>query len=582
LNPTDYAWSTLQSLTQLQPNQVKLLVEEREYPKIESDSYGYVLRVSAPIRHSEGLLKLHGMFFDNDARGKASLWRMFKASLCHLSLHSILTDYTIYKELTEGEHMPNLMFAISLVEDFVLRGYMKTRWPGLLVDAAYANHLSAHRFRDLSEEPDLSIRMAANLLSYSLIGHPVTRIAPDLSKEIESIHAGLLRLQKATEVASNKYIFKPSERISRVNLADQDSRVEAARLVASFFSENNAFLSESPTPPYTESLGESELFSNTTTGESEVRHADLSDALQELSIRMPEQGIKLAEKTNDSEAASFFDAWEFFLNARHRINETYRELDPTSHFESIIFPDEDYAEFVRTRSKLIGPIRLVLDQLRMIKTSIDEVGGVESGYVDIPMALQVIASGSKRNDVFIREDLQQKSESWAILADLSKSLETIQGEVRQIVVSLTEVAKELIPNQKDWACFAFNENMYVVKDFSEMYTKSVKGRIGGLPIGTRTYLPDGIRMAAQALSQTKSEIKVLMVASDGYPLGYDGIDKELVATVERLTRAGIHLVGLGVGSSLITKYFKSNCVINQPFDLMKYFVKTYLELASTF
>jgi hypothetical protein len=582
LNPSDYAWSTLQSLTQLQPNQVKLLVEEREYPKIENDSYGYILRVSAPIRHSESILKLHGMFFDNDAKGKASIWRMFKATLCHLSLHAILTDYGIYKELAKDEHMENLMFAISLVEDFIVRGYMKTRWPGLLLDAAYANHLSAQRFRDLSKETDLAIRMAANLLSYSLIGHPATRIAPDLNKELESIHASLLRLQKETELASNKYVFKPTDRVHQVHLADQDSRVEAVRLIVGSFRESNAFLSESPTPPYTESLGESDLFGNTTTGESQIQHADISDALQELSVRMSIENLKQAEKANESEAASFFDAWEYFLNARHRINDVYRELDPTSHFENISFPEEDYAEFVRTRSKLIGPIRLVLDQLRMIKSSIDEVGGVESGYVDIPLALQVIATGSKRNDVFIREDLQQKSESWAILADLSKSLETIQGEVRQIVVSLTEVAKELIPNQKDWACYAFNENLYVIKDFSEMYTRSVKGRIGGLPTGTRTYLPDGIRMVAQALAQTKSEIKVLLVASDGFPLGYEGIDKELISTIEHVTRSGIHLVGLGVGSSLITKYFKSNCVINQPFDLMKYFVKTYLELASSF
>ena len=95
--------------------------------------------------------------------------------------------------------------------------------------------------------------------------------------------------------------------------------------------------------------------------------------------------------------------------------------------------------------ELIGPIRLVLDRLKMVRFTVDESQGKESGYVDIPMAIQVVASQSERNDVFIQEENELRSEAWAIVIDSSKSLETFQSEVRDIAVCLTEVAKNLIP-----------------------------------------------------------------------------------------------------------------------------------------
>ncbi len=140
----------------------------------------------------------------------------------------------------------------------------------------------------------------------------------------------------------------------------------------------------------------------------------------------------------------------------------------------------------------------------------------------------------------------------------------------------------MIPNPNSWACYAFNENLYVIKDFSELYGSSSKGRIGGLPTGVKTYLPDAIRIAAKRLQRASEDVKVLLVASDGFPLGYDGIDGELVKSIEQVMNGGTQLVGLGVGSSLISNHFRSNCLVNSPFDLMKHFVKTYYELASTF
>src|ERR1700722_15889499 len=140
------------------------------------------------------------------------------------------------------------------------------------------------------------------------------------------------------------------------------------------------------------------------------------------------------------------------------LSELYKNIDPKTHFENFIFPKEDYAEYVRTRARLIGPIRMVLDQLRNVKSAMDE-NVRESGNLDVPKAIQVVATNSGRNDVFSQEEMETKREAWAILIDSSKSLETFSREVQEIAVCLAEVAKDLIPSHNSWACYSFNENL---------------------------------------------------------------------------------------------------------------------------
>ena len=74
-----------------------------------------------------------------------------------------------------------------------------------------------------------------------------------------------------------------------------------------------------------------------------------------------------------------------------------------------------------------------------------------------------------------------------------------------------------------------------------------KSRIGGLGSGLKTYLPDALRLAANRLKTAQEEIKVLLVASDGFPLGYEGIDEDLVQAIQQINKSGIQLIGMGIG-----------------------------------
>lgn len=73
-----------------------------------------------------------------------------------------------------------------------------------------------------------------------------------------------------------------------------------------------------------------------------------------------------------------------------------------------------------------------------------------------------------------------------------------------------------------------------------------------------------------------------MVVSDGYPSGYNDIEKKLVSVIKELSKSSVYLLGVGVDSGAIKRYFPMNCVMSTPYELMKTFAKAYLELSAMF
>jgi hypothetical protein len=584
MRPIDFAWGSLRTITQKQPNDIKLLIDDTEYPRLETDSVGFVLHLSSPHKHRDNLLRLHGMYFDNDTKGRASLWRMFRASVYHLCLHCVTTDYSIYHPITDSaSSVNNLMFAISLVEDYALMGLMKARWKGLLLDTAYANYMSAKRFKKLDSSTDSSTRVAANLLSFSMIGRPLVSFDNEADKGLRSLHRALMDVES---ISRETYSHSSDQaRQPREDNQFSLSKIGTAQRISDFLDSQSCDIIEIPSPPFGDNHGPNNLFESAPEIEpGDVGEIDiiLRNASSELLPEFTQQEIIDSERLTEGEAQAVLGDWEYSLSTMKKLMDLHKSIDPKSHFEGFLFPNEDYCEFVRTRTKLIGPIRLVLDRLRSIKFTTDESQGKESGYVDIPTAIQVVASKSERNDVFVQEENELRSEAWTILIDSSKSLETFQSEVRDVAVCLAEVAKDLIPNPHSWACYSFNENLYIVKDFTEIYGATSKSRIGGLSTGLKTYLPDAMRIAAGRLKSSTEDVKVMLVVSDGFPLGYEGIDQELLDTIEKIKKANIQLVGMGIGSSSMKKYFRTNFAVNSPFELMKNFIRTYTEISSSF
>ncbi|MGB9756537.1 MAG: VWA domain-containing protein, partial [Candidatus Bathyarchaeales archaeon] len=354
-----------------------------------------------------------------------------------------------------------------------------------------------------------------------------------------------------------------------------DSRIDVANKIydaLTFYGEPF----EVPSLLHAECHGTNDLFYEQRIPNEEEIQPILTEA---LNILNSESKNEILQSLKESDAHQVLMAWQEQERSKLKILKDYSQIGKDTPFEDFEFPAEDYAEFQRRRELLGSPIRRIMHQLRLLKNVEGEDFRQESGFVDLQEAIQVIASKSQRTDIFVREELQTREDAWSILIDASHSLNMFKGEVRGIALCLAEVAKTLILNQDSWGMYAFNNKFYVIKDFSERFNAHVKARIGGLTHGGLTYLPDAVLLAAQALTKRLETAKVLVVVSDFFPSGYDGAEEKLKENLKKIERMGVGVIGIGVKSRAVKNYIRVNCVVENPYDLMKKFTKAFIEFS---
>ena len=563
MNLLDYAWSIVTSIGGRDHESLRLLLDkDLVYPILAGDTKGYVLKIPVPRTVKGGLYTLHGLYFDPDERGWGSMWRHFKASLYHGALHASYSDFKTYSPWARGKDLTTATYTVSLLEDLRATLLAAGTWPGIMGDIIYSNCMSSLRIPDPNKIESPPTRFAAKLLLqvWGVNRRIVERSEEDeqverLSSTIRSFLAESIKSEKETGV---RILF------------------DAAQSVYTSLTKIG-FLREIPSLPYTETHGECNIFDNRTVGGDETAEL-MASGYRAL-------GVKASD---DDERVSLEEAREFYQNVGEaeekfaKTREHYAKLLTGTRFDSIEFPKGDYGAFLRVRSSLWGPIRNIRDQLRLVKNVLDETQGHDSGQIDTQTAMQVLASGTMRNDVFVRDEPVTKSEAWAILIDASKSTSTFAHEVKGITTCLAEVAKELIPTNAHWGLFTFNSSLQVIKDFSEKYGMESRARIGGITQRDATLLPDAMQICHKALAALPVDIRILVVASDGYPTGYQGIEGKLISTIKEITTSGVLMMGIGIDSRAIDDYFTVNCVLSSPYQMMKSFVKSYLELSSLF
>ncbi len=559
MNLLDYSWSILTSVGRRDYDTLRLILDsDLQRPSLTADTAGMVMKVPTPKTDDKGFYTLQGLYFDADEHAWAGLWKLYRASLYHGAFHSAHSDFRRYAPWAKAKDLKLATYVVSLFEDYRVTMKAAADWPGVLPDIAYANHVAALRVRDTN----------------SLVGPD--RLATRLLLELWGVNH-----RENDDAAEDNEIKRLAGHVRTAGDAVADGKQEypkelfeaADKVYARLAKEGR--MREVPSFPHTESHGECMIFSEQVVAAADSKELELS-ALETLGLKeamVPQDDLEAEEFFSSTRAAEFRLA---------KLAEKYRKRLSPTHLEGVEFPSQDYSNFMRIRSTLSGPIRNIRDQLRQVKNVLGETGGHESGQVDTQAAMQVVASGEARSDVFIREEPVTKNEAWAILLDASKSTSAFSHEVKGISTCLAEVAKDLIPVQNQWAMFSFNNSFQVIKDFEEGYSTETKARIGGIQQRNVTLLPDAMEVAQRALGEQAVDTRVMVVASDGYPTGYEGIDKKLVSAVKSVTNSGTFLMGMGIDSHAIEEYFTINCVVSSPYQMMKSFVKSYLELAALF
>jgi cobaltochelatase CobT len=121
--------------------------------------------------------------------------------------------------------------------------------------------------------------------------------------------------------------------------------------------------------------------------------------------------------------------------------------------------------------------------------------------------------------------------------------------------------------------------MPILKGFNERLTADVKARFGWLPnssILRNNVDGECVEIAARRLSQRREAGKVILVLSDGAPNAHGsggGLQSHLKETVAAITKRGTKIVGIGIQSSEVTKFYPKNLVINEVSELPERVVK---------
>jgi hypothetical protein len=134
--------------------------------------------------------------------------------------------------------------------------------------------------------------------------------------------------------------------------------------------------------------------------------------------------------------------------------------------------------------------------------------------------------------------------------------DALQKEVAKSRVKFSRIYPIYMPIFKE-----FNEriNAEVKKRFA--YQRKVQAHMGGNIDG------ESLEYAAMRLAKRKEKRKVIIVLSDGFPAGAENDDEHLKMMVKRLTDQGFDLVGVGIKSDAVARFYDNYLILNSVEEL---------------
>jgi Mg-chelatase subunit ChlD len=564
----EYAWTV-----SLQKDNMKLKIvldPLLNQPSLTPDTFGFTANLPIARLLDDEHISFLGYGFASDADGKGKIGRLFRASVLHLTAHTLLP-------LPKDKIAPQLssasiinVFSQSLVSNVLVNAYIQALQPEKLADLAYANALAFSKFKPAERILTPSTRIMAALLSKVNIGIAKGFLSPEQEKTVNDLMPKLMALKETfTESLTGTQI--PLEELFDENA---ESITEALQPFGPFL--------EAPSLQYMEQTGLCSIFTETDRLSDREGIKVFRKSLETLGGTFPLDGDVNScwKREQGIEALQAFDSDQHQRLKKEKILARVNQYTEGTRFKEINFPDEDYTQYLRARVFLQGGSRRLLDSLRVAQDALDEDPGKEMGQLDMTAVIQAIASKKPATDVFFKDEYLSKSFAWSILFDASASMQVKGEKARALAICVAEAAQELLMDPGSWTFFAFSDKFYVLKDSTEAYTRKVRARIGGLKFGGLTYMPDAIQVAGQILGKRYDEQRILVVISDGQPYGYANIPDALAESIDRLVKRGVIVIGVGVETDRMGDFFKLNAEVYSQKDLIKRFAKIFINASA--
>ena len=522
-----------------------IMAADLEYPDFFEDEQGFIVRLPTP-RIEDGTLTFLGYTFPDDVEGRKKSVQLFRASVYHLSGHTLSWKDIAYDEWRGGKNDVLSNFVVSLVEDIWVNQCVAKWYPDKLLDLGFAGAMMLARLRAID-----NIRIQATRLMVSLMVYANTGLTNYVSDSDRSIVEPLY-----------KYLGKFREAVSQ-SLLDEEmdvlpQKLEAAEAVYRVLGEYGPLI-EAPSPPFSENLGASSLFPPMRVGTQEWFEGLLVECVEGLSGDQADAGQSQSGRVSEAETLQVFEAHFLEKEKERKILSRYEGPAESTRFRSLGFPNKDYSEYLRAKARCKRSTSKMTEVLMGAMNEFMEDIRKKFGVLDLPDAVQVIASKSERADIFLKDEKIKQSFAWSIVVDASTSMMNVRDYALETAVILAESAGKVLLDMTSWSIFAFNDRFEIVKDFSEQYNSRVKARLGGLSFRGLSYMPDAIELAGRALAKRREELKVMMVISDGWPYGYPDIDSAASEVINNLERSGMAVIGIGVQSGRMEYLFDSHC-----------------------
>lgn len=564
----DYAWSIFFEKDYLK---IRLLVSPNvKFPRLLRDDAGFACIFPEPTmietESGESMFLLMGYVFPDNSEGKRQLASLFRASVFHLGSHALSSRFEDYQEWTKPKNPQLAKFTTCLIEDVRANAYLASRYNSKLVDVAFANVLALKRLGKIDRLVNPATKCMAGLLIRSSTGV--------INLESEDERNAVANLGERLDRLKEKAAFS----FSCGGMSLKEDMLGLADDIYHTIKELGP-ITETPFLPHTEELGASTMFSRSYfVNSNALEESSFNRCLGFLSgIPFVSGGsAKTDERLIEAETTQVFDSWKNQKEKEAKMLERYRALLPSTSFRSAETPVQNYTQFLRVKARCKSEAHRLIESLLVARDALDEDPRKEYGVLDLQEIIQVIASKSPRQDVWMLDENLSKSYSWVILLDASKSMEYLKDFALELAIILGDTANETLLDPTSWSMYAFSNRFFIIKDPREQYNVRVKSRIGGIEFGGSTFLSDALAMAGQIVKTRAENMRLITVISDGYQYEFFNTRDSVSETISNLEGRGISFIGIGAKSRRMERLFRSGISVYNHRDLAKKFSNLYL------
>lgn len=274
------------------------------------------------------------------------------------------------------------------------------------------------------------------------------------------------------------------------------------------------------------------------------------------------------------------ESWLDMLTKNEKMLKKYQKFAMDLQFDSITIGSERYFEYMSLRNESSLFLKKLRTELRTISNIIDDPNPEDLGFVEMQKAIQAIAAQNTSIQVFEQETERRVAENWAILLDVSESMQLRFSDIKKFTLCLAETANDLNSSGNSWGLFCFNNNFNIIKDNDERYSHHVKARIGGIENRGLSFIADAVLLTSRMMAQAASEKKFIFIITDASATGYDKADEKFQEAVINARKSGINVIGIGI-PDLKAKCFTASIPYTSIRKTLANFINSYMEVAAS-